>query len=86
MEEPGGSSSDHEKHQCGLCKGLFHVATLRGRAIRDQVVQVCCDCFTTHPKTIPRFCDALPEPGCVKRNSERDAGRSEDPPAKRRCF
>eukprot|EP00971_Amphidinium_carterae_P041615 817311-Amphidinium_carterae.1 len=35
-EEPGGSSRDHERSQCALCKGIFHVATLRGRAIRDQ--------------------------------------------------
>eukprot|EP00971_Amphidinium_carterae_P120343 2384658-Amphidinium_carterae.1 len=35
-EEPGGSSRDHERCQCALCKRCFHVATLRGRAIRDQ--------------------------------------------------
>eukprot|EP00971_Amphidinium_carterae_P332283 6466368-Amphidinium_carterae.2 len=50
-KEPGGSSAAHKKSQCALCKGFFHVATLRGRAIRDQVVQVCCECFI---QCIPR--------------------------------
>eukprot|EP00971_Amphidinium_carterae_P297546 5911531-Amphidinium_carterae.1 len=35
-EEPGGSSGDHERSQCALCREFFHAATLRGRAIRDQ--------------------------------------------------
>eukprot|EP00971_Amphidinium_carterae_P158799 3148515-Amphidinium_carterae.1 len=34
--EPGGSSRDHERSQCALCRNFFQVETLRGRAIRDQ--------------------------------------------------
>eukprot|EP00971_Amphidinium_carterae_P227284 4507965-Amphidinium_carterae.1 len=36
IEEPGFSSSEHQKRQCALCREIFHVATLRGRAIRGQ--------------------------------------------------
>eukprot|EP00971_Amphidinium_carterae_P243326 4831686-Amphidinium_carterae.1 len=82
-EEPGGSSGDHERSQCALCRGFVHVETLRGRAIRDQVVQVCCECFTTHPKTIPRFREALPEASGVKRKLERDPEVSEETSGKR---
>eukprot|EP00971_Amphidinium_carterae_P144014 2853801-Amphidinium_carterae.1 len=35
-EEPGGSSGDHERSQCALCRTFFQVETLRGRAIRGQ--------------------------------------------------
>eukprot|EP00971_Amphidinium_carterae_P082537 1632494-Amphidinium_carterae.1 len=51
-EEPGGSSGDHARSQCALCRELFQVEKLRGRVIREQVVQVCCECFTVHPKTL----------------------------------
>eukprot|EP00971_Amphidinium_carterae_P207033 4107666-Amphidinium_carterae.1 len=75
----GGSSGDHELRHCALCRGTFPVERLQGRAIRDQVVQVCCDCFVEHPKTVPRFREALLKHGSEKRRP----GEPEGSPGKR---
>eukprot|EP00971_Amphidinium_carterae_P036980 726780-Amphidinium_carterae.1 len=81
-EEPGGSSDDHKLRQCALCRGTFSAKGLQSRVIREQIVQVCGECFTAHPKTIPKF-RGTPKTGCEKHSSARDAGGSEEPPAKR---
>eukprot|EP00971_Amphidinium_carterae_P192747 3824990-Amphidinium_carterae.1 len=81
-EELGGSSDDPQLTQCALCRGTFPAKGLQSRVIREQIVQVCGECFTVHPKTIPKF-RGSPKPACVKRTTERSAGVSEETPAKR---
>eukprot|EP00971_Amphidinium_carterae_P282205 5602303-Amphidinium_carterae.1 len=54
VEKPGGRSEALAKQQCALCRVTFPEPELQERIIRDQVLLVCSDCVTAHPKVLPK--------------------------------
>eukprot|EP00971_Amphidinium_carterae_P216171 4290794-Amphidinium_carterae.1 len=82
-EEPGGSSSSQAKNQCALCRAKFPVPQLQDRVIRGQVVLVCSDCVTAHPKVLPRTSDTRIGQAGAQRRLARRSGGPGGPPVKR---
>eukprot|EP00971_Amphidinium_carterae_P178784 3546268-Amphidinium_carterae.1 len=82
-EEPGGSSVANAQKQCALCRGDFLESQLQERRIRSQVLLVCSDCVTAHPKVIPRKLDPSSEQAGEKHRLARDLGRPGGFPRKR---
>eukprot|EP00971_Amphidinium_carterae_P018672 368298-Amphidinium_carterae.1 len=67
--EEAEASSSAPQLQCGLCRGHFPARGLHSREIREQFVQVCGECLTARPKTLPKF-QEVPKKASEKRCSE----------------
>eukprot|EP00971_Amphidinium_carterae_P211831 4203690-Amphidinium_carterae.1 len=61
---------------------MFPEPELRKRTIRDQVLLVCCDCVTAHPKVLPKQHDVRRQAG-EKHRFARISGEPGGPPGKR---
>eukprot|EP00971_Amphidinium_carterae_P041985 824983-Amphidinium_carterae.1 len=80
---PGGPSVVPAHSLCGLCKGKFLELELQERRIRSQVLLVCSDCVTAHPKVLPRRQGPLSGRPGEKRRLARDPGEPGGSPGKR---